>query len=184
MGDLDLDLSLEDEGPGERDCFAWMRDYRYLRWDELPEEPIYLRELVDRINERHKGFPMVRPGTDCFTVAMARNYIKAGLTPQPIGKRYGREHWCRLYLASVLKSVYDASHVQYFCELLLPEDDMPAMNDAIAVQVEVSFAAILGCTPAEPVVEDELTDVRRFVGDALSNKAASLCLAEERMGLR
>ena len=164
------------DGAGSADRFAWLRAFHYPRYDELPEEPVFLKDIVAGINELAVGFPPAMHNYRDFTVPMARNYIQQGLTPPPIGKRYGRDHWCRLYLASTLKLAYSASDVVRMCLYLLPDDDIPGGNDALALEMETAFKRVMDDPFAQSGLNDDRARVRRYVCDTLSYKMASLAL--------
>ncbi len=69
------------------------------RWEQLPDIGLYMDQvvtLVDRV-----FVPRLPKGET--TRSMVNNYVKSGLVPRPVGKKYDREHIARLLMVLVLK---------------------------------------------------------------------------------
>lgn len=70
-------------------------------WDELPDIPLYMDQVVSYLTRQMVCF---EPG-DALTSAMINNYIKDGLLSRANGKKYGQEHLAYLTAISALKQV-------------------------------------------------------------------------------
>ena len=72
------------------------------RWNELPDLELYMDQVLSLVS-RYLG---ALPGGEetALTAAMVNNYVKLGLVPPPVKKRYGREQLSRLLIVSLMKS--------------------------------------------------------------------------------
>ena len=78
-----------------------LTDQRPDGWDELPDIPLYMDQVVSYLSRQ-----MISIGDgDPLTSAMINNYIKDGLVERANGKKYDQEHLAYLTAISALKQV-------------------------------------------------------------------------------
>ena len=115
--------------------------FHYPRFNELPEDLVFLDAIVKLVNESHVPIPFeMRRNSKLFTSSMASNYIKQGLTPPPVGKKYTRNHICLIYFAAMMKLVFSMDNVLSLTKKLFTEDNVASMSDALAETFERSIA--------------------------------------------
>lgn len=85
------------------DAISKLSEFRMPRHHELPDIDCYMDQVIS-IMEKHL-YILSSGGSKFITPAMINNYVKLGLIPPPIKKRYTREHLCHLYIICSLKSV-------------------------------------------------------------------------------
>ena len=78
-----------------------MRQRRPVPWDQLPDFPLYMDQVLSYMDRQGIRFD----GDDGLTAAMVNNYIKDGLVPRAAGKRYGPIHLGYLTAVCALKKV-------------------------------------------------------------------------------
>lgn len=78
-----------------------MASERPAEWDDLPDLPLYMDQLVAYVDRQLITF---REG-EGLTSAKINNYIKDGIVPRANGKRYEKEHIATLTAVAVLKQV-------------------------------------------------------------------------------
>ena len=79
-----------------------LSDCKIPRWEELPDLELYMDQvlsLTKRYLGRYLGFDQ-----KCLTASMVNNYVKLGVVPPPIKKRYARSHLARLIVVCILKA--------------------------------------------------------------------------------
>lgn len=81
-----------------------MRERRPVDWDQLPDFPLYMDQVLSYMDRQTLRFD----GDDGLTAAMVNNYTKGGLAPRAEGKKYCREHLAYLTVIGVLKQVLSA----------------------------------------------------------------------------
>lgn len=71
------------------------------RWRELPDLELYMDQVLALI-ARYLG---ETPGEKGLTASMVNNYVKLGIMPPPVKKKYARTHLAYLMVICVLKPV-------------------------------------------------------------------------------
>ncbi|MBS3991289.1 MAG: DUF1836 domain-containing protein [Erysipelothrix sp.] len=77
------------------------------RWEELPKIDLYVDQVLSLINPYCVSVH-VKP----LTKAMINNYVKLGLIPPPVKKRYQRLHIAYLFVIVFLKEGFDISLIK------------------------------------------------------------------------
>ena len=78
-----------------------LREQRPVSWDQLPDFPLYMDQLLSYMDRQVLRFEE----DGGLTAAMVNNYTKSGLVPRAEGKKYNREHLAYLTAICVLKRV-------------------------------------------------------------------------------
>lgn len=84
-------------------------------WDELPEIDLYMDQVV-ALMERYMSFHKTDENTKIITNSMINNYVKLGIMPAPIKKRYSREHIAYLIIICCLKQALPISDIKDLIE--------------------------------------------------------------------
>lgn len=90
-----------------------MKNYHLPRWEELPEIDLYMDQVLSFI-EKYALFPISEDGQG-ITKSMINNYVKLGLMPKPIKKKYSKRHVAYLIAITTLKQVLTISEVKQAC---------------------------------------------------------------------
>ena len=79
-----------------------------ISWDQLPDLDLYLDQVVTYLSrEQLSGCPEAE-----LTPSMVNNYVKEGLLPRAVGKKYQREHLVYLRMINALKQVYNVKEIK------------------------------------------------------------------------
>lgn len=94
------------------------------RWRELPDLDLYMDQvlaLIDRYLSAYPGFD--RKG---LTSSMVNNYVKLGVMPPPVRKKYTRSHLAHLIVICVLKPCLPIASIQQIlsCELAATTEEV------------------------------------------------------------
>ena len=76
-------------------------------WEMLPDIGLYMDQVVT-LAERI-FYPRLPKGET--TRSMINNYVKSGLVPRPVGKKYDRDHLARLIMVCVLKQALNLDSI-------------------------------------------------------------------------
>ena len=82
---------------------ASAEDYDPLSWERLPELELYMDQVITFMNRQLE--PIVTDTEKVLTPSMINNYVKDGVLPSPVKKRYSKEHLAMLMGICSLKSV-------------------------------------------------------------------------------
>lgn len=83
---------------------------RLPRWEELPDFDLYMDQVLALAGRYLGSGP--ETGEKALTASMVNNYVKMGVMPPPVKKRYGRMHIAHLLAICVLKSVLSISEIR------------------------------------------------------------------------
>ncbi len=83
-------------------------------WDRLPELDLYMDQVITLMNKRLSAISVDsdRP----LTSSMINNYVKDGVMPRPVQKKYNREHLTVLLIICMLKSVFSLPEIRDLAE--------------------------------------------------------------------
>ena len=140
-----------------------------VKWESLPDIDLYMDQVVTYLRRQLALFQDDSEAS-LVTRSIINNYVKDGIVPRPINKRYAREQLSALMMACVLKRVLPMQQVK---QLLRPGD-------------QESYAAFsLGLKKA---LSREAEALERMEGDSLQDlaldyalRAAANCLIADRL---
>ena len=84
-------------------------------WDELPEIDLYMDQVV-ALMEKYMSFHKTDENAKIITNSMINNYVKLGIMPAPIKKKYSREHIAYLIIICCLKQALPISDIKGLIE--------------------------------------------------------------------
>ena len=90
---------------------------------------------------------------------MVNNYVKAGVVPPPVKKRYGREHVAKLLAVCVMKQLLPIAAIQRL--MRAQSITYPVDVSYCYLATEVNNALIAAFNPGEPSPEDTATTITR-----------------------
>ena len=83
-------------------------------WNELPDIELYMDQVISLMQKYLS--PILISG-DVLTPAMINNYVKQGVLPAPVKKRYTKEHIARLIVICLMKRQLPIPTVSKLMEL-------------------------------------------------------------------
>ena len=116
------------------------------RWDELPDISLYMDQVLSLINPH---FQDTYGDSYLLTSTMVNNYVKLGVIPPPVKRRYGKESISRLFVIVTLKSIFN---VQEIAELISAIDD-----DSLGYEISESYD--LYCSTLEAAIASTYEDI-------------------------
>ena len=134
-------------------------------WDALPDLDLYMDQVIAFMEKYLSLFGDSRD--KLITPSMINNYVKLGVLPPPVKKKYNREHLARLMTICMLKQV-------------LPIPVLAHLNDRIAAHSSLStvFDQFVDeqCAALQSVSQTAQTDVAALAGEHMSEGLAQLAL--------
>lgn len=89
-----------------------------VKWESLPDIDLYMDQVVTYLRRQLALFQDDSEAS-LVTRSIINNYVKDGIVPRPVNKRYAREQLTALMMACVLKRVLPMQQVK---QLLRPGD--------------------------------------------------------------
>ena len=95
-----------------------LSDALYLpQWEALPDFGLYMDQVIVLMERALKG---VLPEGE-LTKSMVNNYVKVGLIPRPVRKKYEREHLALLLMICILKQALSMEEIAALLSTLCSE---------------------------------------------------------------
>ncbi len=118
---------------------AKVGDFRFPRYDELPNVGLYLEQVTKYINGCLKplGCPEITP-------SMVSNYVKKGVIPAPVKKQYYVEQIAYLIFISVAKSAASIENLSQLFRIQRDTYDSKTAYDYFCSEFENMLRYICG----------------------------------------
>lgn len=106
------------------------RDYAPTTWDRLPELDLYMDQVITLMDKQL--VPFMLEDDKLLTPSMINNYVKDGVLPRPVRKKYSREHLAMLMMICLLKPVISLPDIRAMLEGLMGGTEPPEMEAVYA----------------------------------------------------
>lgn len=80
------------------------------RWNELPDFDLYMDQVLALIAKYLGEYPVYDDKS--LTASMVNNYVKMGVMPAPVKKRYSRTHLAHLIVICIMKSALPIASIR------------------------------------------------------------------------
>lgn len=109
-----------------KDRINLFKNFKCPRWDDLPDKPVFGKNVIVFINSSLEG---LIPERDYLTQNMIQNYSKWNIIPKIEGRKYGRNHIAYLMVITVFKELINIADVHTGVKLMLSQySDKEAYN--------------------------------------------------------
>lgn len=120
-------------------------------WNEIPDLGLYMDQVITYTQRAYA--PLY--GDDAaklLTGSMVNNYVKAGLIPRPVGKKYAREQLAAILMIVQLKGVLSMDMIR-----LLLSADIEACYNNFCQQQQRALCAFNTGDPMQAAVESAIS---------------------------
>lgn len=80
-------------------------------WDELTDIELYMDQVTGLL-QKYLSVYLRDDADKLISPSMVNNYVKMGIIPPPVNKRYGKDHIASLIMICVLKQVLSISEIK------------------------------------------------------------------------
>lgn len=108
------------------------------RWSDLPSIGLYMDQVLSLINPY---FQENYGGSYSLTSTMVNNYVKVGVIPSPVKRRYNRESIARLFVIITLKSLFNVNEISQLIEALAEGHELSEGYDLYCDTLERAIAS-------------------------------------------
>ena len=114
-----------------------MLEYRIPRWNELPEIELYMDQVI-ALMEKYLGV-FYDDETKTITPSMINNYVKLGLIPAPVKKKYSKIHLACILIICILKQVIPINSISRMIEHQMSRHSVEEAYDRFCEEQEKAF---------------------------------------------
>lgn len=86
-----------------------IREFKKINWEDIPDYGLYSEQLIKYIEDSIMSYFI---NSLSLSPSMINNYVKNGVIPKPINKKYYREHIANLIVVVILKSIIPINSVR------------------------------------------------------------------------
>lgn len=126
------------------------KDFHMPRYDEIPDIDLYMDQLLVYIDKVLLPFSTTHQ-EKFLTTSMVNNYVKQGLLPPTVKKRYAREHVARLIEICIAKQVHSITEISRLLDVQNALFDIETAYNYICTELENVLKSTFS---NEPLPED------------------------------
>lgn len=145
--------------------------YHLPRWEELPEIEYYMDQVIEYIKKYVEIF--CGEDTKIITPAMINNYVKLGLLPPPIKKKYSKIHISNLIVITIIKQVTIISQIKDAIEFQMSVGGGKNAYNVFCIELENSMKQIYTTILNSKIQIDEEITPNNIAVKCISNALAS-----------
>lgn len=142
------------------------------RYEEIPDVGLFLEQTAKYLAE------YLAPLEDgCLTPSMISNYVKKGLIPNPVKKRYGREQIAYLFFIAVAKQVLSLDALQTFIRVQQRSYSLETAYNYFVEEFENQLQYFFELKDApEQVGENQLSNEKRLLYSCIGSVTQKIYL--------
>ena len=114
-----------------------MLEYRIPRWNELPEIELYMDQVI-ALMEKYLGV-FYDDENKTITPSMINNYVKLGLIPAPVKKKYSKIHLAYILIICILKQVIPINAITRMIDHQMSKHSIEEAYDRFCEEQEKAF---------------------------------------------
>ena len=120
-------------------------DFRLPRWNELPDIDLYKDQIISLVAQ----YVSILPGEEgLLTSAMINNYVKLGVVPAPVGKRYQKKQLAYFIAIAILKQTLTVSEIGNGLQMQQRLSKTEKAYDIFCAELENAFQIVAAQTKA------------------------------------
>ena len=130
-----------------------LTSYSLPSWDMLPDIELYMDQVVTVVTKYletpNSSIVLNKP----ITSSMVNNYVKLGIIPPPIKKKYSKIHLCYLLIVCTLKQTLDMTTIQQIIPTNLDKESVKKTYDSFVKNQHTAFNYVFSQTRkvADPI---------------------------------
>lgn len=120
-----------------------IKDYHLPSVDEIPDLELYMDQVIIYVKKYFNIFPY-ESEHNFITPSMINNYVKSGLIPAPVGKKYSKRHIAYIFVVFFLKQVFSLEEVRAFIHREVKAAGEKKAYEQFRQMLEDGFKTFLG----------------------------------------
>jgi len=117
--------------------------YKLPRVCDIPDLELYMDQVIIYVKKFFDIFPYSMQD-NFITPSMINNYVKSGLIPAPVGKKYTRRHIAYIISVFFLKQIYSLEEIKIFMKLQIEGSDPKTAYENFCDCLEDELKACIG----------------------------------------
>ena len=140
----------------EQESIQQLVEHRFPRYDDLPVFGLYMDQVLSYVNDNVSAFYLSEE--KLLTTSMVNNYVKQGVVPKPVKKKYLRDHVAYLMVICILKKVWSIPEVNNLVQFQIGSYTTPYAYDSFMTALELSIGAVFSSDGKPEVQQEHFTE--------------------------
>lgn len=141
------------------------------RYADIPHVGLYLDQTVQYVNGYFSAFAGVE-----LTGSMVSNYVKKGLIPHPIKKKYTREQIASLIYVVVAKNVLSIENIEMLFKIQREHCSAEVAYNSFCAELEACLPYVFGLRNAVPPLDPNAGDEKLLLRSTIISAANKMYL--------
>ena len=116
----------------------YLDSFRLPDWAAIPDFGLYMEQVIDLLKQYLDYLPPELKEEQFITASTINNYVRTKVMPEPIKKRYYREHIAYLIIICSLKQTLSIALIHRIIPMGLEREDVEAVYRSYARQHAIS----------------------------------------------
>ncbi len=125
-----------------------LTSYSLPSWDMLPDLDLYMDQVISIVTKYLEVYDCVVGHHRLITPSMINNYVKLGIIPPPVKKKYSKLHLAYLLIVCTLKQTHDMSTIQEIIPISLDKESVQKTYDSFVKNQNTAFNYVFKQTRA------------------------------------
>lgn len=125
----------------KNNIFLNLANHSIPKWADLPEIDLYMDQVIVLMEKYLSNSET--PDGKLITPSMINNYVKLGIMPAPVKKKYSREHLAYLMIICSLKQVMPISNIKCIINKKLEKNTISKLLDSYSDLYDFTFRTII-----------------------------------------
>lgn len=153
------------------DIFSKIEHHSLPKWEDLPELDLYMDQVIV-LMEKYLN-DNSSEDSKLITPSMINNYVKLGVMPAPVKKKYSREHIAYLVIICSLKQVISIANIKEMIDMKLQQNSISEILNFYSELNDFAFTtfseACYNSIQSESSLVKTLEDASLFTSIAANN---------------
>lgn len=151
-----------------------LTSYSLPLWQELPDIDLYMDQVVSMLERHLEPLHETFGAEKVVTPSMINNYVKLGIIPAPVKKRYSKRHLAYLLIICTLKQTLDMATIRRIIPAEISDAETQRIYNSFVENQSKAFLYVMEKVKsvADPIFELESGKPERM-NDLIMQVAAS-----------
>lgn len=115
--------------------------FKLPRYKELPDIDLYIEQVIGYIDSIFAPLEIDEKGR-ILTPYMVNNYVKQGIVPQTVKKKYSKQHIAYLIIVYIAKQIFSIEEIGKMIEIQTKTFDIETAYNYMCDEMEMIFHSV------------------------------------------
>ncbi len=122
----------------------YLKNFSLPAWEEIPELGLYMDQTITLLKQYLDYLPPELKEEQFITAATINNYVRTGVLPRPVNKKYYRTHLAYLIMILTLKHSLSIALIQKLVPMGISETEVERIYRSYAARHSVTVRYFTG----------------------------------------